>query len=89
MKHCTKCGAETPAEAKFCPGCGAEQSTKKKSVTTPGRLLVIVAIAVIAGILVVSANHRAGDKAEKNACEMIHGAGLCVKSAGHWVPIGQ
>ncbi|MBI5479038.1 MAG: zinc-ribbon domain-containing protein [Deltaproteobacteria bacterium] len=25
--HCTKCGREYPATAKFCPGCGADNPT--------------------------------------------------------------
>ena len=66
MAYCTKCGAEMPQGAGFCPQCGAaaqppEQAEKKKTPVPQKKLLpvLLAVVLVIGGILLFNSRHCA------------------------------
>ncbi len=54
------------------------------------RLLVAIAVAIIAVIYLVNQTHHASNQGDKAACEDIYGVGLCSQDTnGHWVRTGS
>lgn len=52
-------------------------------------LLVVVAFFVALYFLVNWQVDRSESQREKRICELVHGAGNCVRSGGEWVRIGS
>jgi hypothetical protein len=52
--------------------------------------LAMIVVALVVWALISSSVSRSNDNAGKTACELVNGAGLCVKNAnGDWVRIGS
>lgn len=51
--------------------------------------VIAVAAFLLAWALISSSIDKSEDDAEKRTCELVYGAGLCVKSGGEWVRIGS
>lgn len=52
-------------------------------------LLVVLAFFVAVYLWANWQTDRTESQREKRICEMVHGAGLCVKSGGEWVRLGR
>lgn len=54
--RCARCGSNVPADARFCPGCGAKAGTGKSA---GGRVpLAVATVGVVALVLVLSWSYR-------------------------------